>query len=78
MTTDQPIAVRLYFVKNEKDDCYRKKRQFTLRDVKTVDGIKPRKVRVHCLALILCCVPNDARKFSSKNAHNCKKTFKIL
>lgn len=44
MTTDQPIAVRLYFVKNEKDDYYKKKRQYTLRDVKTVDGINPRKV----------------------------------
>lgn len=44
VTTDQPIAVRLYFVKNEKDDYYKKRRQFTLRDVKTVDGIKPRKL----------------------------------
>uniref|UniRef100_A0A8R1XYQ7 Sec3-PIP2_bind domain-containing protein n=1 Tax=Onchocerca volvulus TaxID=6282 RepID=A0A8R1XYQ7_ONCVO len=44
VTTDQPIAVRLYFVRNEKEDYYKKKRQFTLRDVKTVDGISPRKL----------------------------------
>lgn len=44
VTTDQPIAVRLYFVRNEKEDFYKKKRQFTLRDVKTVDGINPRKL----------------------------------
>uniref|UniRef100_A0AAF5PH64 Sec3-PIP2_bind domain-containing protein n=2 Tax=Wuchereria bancrofti TaxID=6293 RepID=A0AAF5PH64_WUCBA len=44
VTTDQPIAVRLYFVRNEKEGCYKKKRQFTLRDVKTVDGINPRKL----------------------------------
>uniref|UniRef100_A0A7I4KG83 BMA-SEC-3 n=1 Tax=Brugia malayi TaxID=6279 RepID=A0A7I4KG83_BRUMA len=44
VTTDQPIAVRLYFVRNEKEGCYKKKRQFALRDVKTVDGINPRKL----------------------------------
>ncbi|VDN07869.1 unnamed protein product [Thelazia callipaeda] len=44
VTTDQPISVRLYFVRSEKDDYYKKKRQFTLRDVKTVDGINPRKL----------------------------------
>lgn len=50
MTTDQPIAVRLYFVRNEKEDYYKKKRQFTLRDVKTVDGINPRKVNCILIA----------------------------
>ncbi|VDN90912.1 unnamed protein product [Brugia pahangi] len=44
VTTDQPIVVRLYFVRNEKEGCYKKKRQFALRDVKTVDGINPRKL----------------------------------
>uniref|UniRef100_A0A914ZGK6 Exocyst complex component Sec3 PIP2-binding N-terminal domain-containing protein n=1 Tax=Parascaris univalens TaxID=6257 RepID=A0A914ZGK6_PARUN len=44
VTVDQPISVRLYFVKNEKDDIFKKKEHFSLRDVKTVDGINPRKM----------------------------------
>ncbi|VDN56325.1 unnamed protein product [Dracunculus medinensis] len=43
VTTDQPISVRLYFVKNEKEDLFKKKEQFNLRNVKIVDGINPRK-----------------------------------
>uniref|UniRef100_A0A0N5AIT6 Sec3-PIP2_bind domain-containing protein n=1 Tax=Syphacia muris TaxID=451379 RepID=A0A0N5AIT6_9BILA len=44
VTIDQPISVRLYFVKNEKDDVFKKKECFSLRDVKVVDGINPRKL----------------------------------
>lgn len=44
VTIDQPISVRLYFVKNERDDIFKKKEHFSLRDVKTVDGINPRKL----------------------------------
>lgn len=44
VTIDQPISVRLYFVKNERDDVFKKKEHFSLRDVKTVDGINPRKL----------------------------------
>ncbi|MFH4984592.1 hypothetical protein AB6A40_011301, partial [Gnathostoma spinigerum] len=43
VTTDQPISVRLYFVKNEKDDNFKKRECYSLRDVKVVDGINPRK-----------------------------------
>ncbi|VDK45989.1 unnamed protein product [Anisakis simplex] len=44
VTVDQPIQVRLYFVKNEKEDIFKKKDHFSLRDVRTVDGINPRKM----------------------------------
>ncbi|VDD94922.1 unnamed protein product [Enterobius vermicularis] len=40
----RPISVRLYFVKKEKDDCFKKKECFSLRDVKVIDGINPRKL----------------------------------
>lgn len=46
VSNEQPIAVRLYFVKTEKDNLFRKKDKFALRDVKVIDGINPRKVLI--------------------------------
>uniref|UniRef100_A0A915CXN2 Exocyst complex component Sec3 PIP2-binding N-terminal domain-containing protein n=1 Tax=Ditylenchus dipsaci TaxID=166011 RepID=A0A915CXN2_9BILA len=44
VSIEQPVSVRIYFVKrSEKDDLLRKKEQFALRDVRVVDGINPRK-----------------------------------
>ncbi|KAJ1353738.1 GTP-Rho binding exocyst subunit [Parelaphostrongylus tenuis] len=43
VTIEHPISVRLYFVKGEKDDTFKKKARFYLRDVKEVDGINPKK-----------------------------------
>ncbi|VDM58599.1 unnamed protein product [Angiostrongylus costaricensis] len=43
VTIEHPISVRLYFVKGEKDDSFKKKTRFYLRDVKEVDGINPKK-----------------------------------
>uniref|UniRef100_A0A1I7WXN3 Sec3-PIP2_bind domain-containing protein n=1 Tax=Heterorhabditis bacteriophora TaxID=37862 RepID=A0A1I7WXN3_HETBA len=40
---EHPISVRLYFVKGDKDDTYKKKERFHLREVKEVDGINPKK-----------------------------------
>lgn len=44
VTIEHPISVRLYFVKGEKDDAFKKRTRFYLRDVKEVDGINPKKV----------------------------------
>ncbi|VDP18731.1 unnamed protein product [Heligmosomoides polygyrus] len=44
VTVEHPISVRLYFVKGEKDDTFKKRSRFFLRDVKEVDGINPKKV----------------------------------
>ncbi|KAK5965150.1 Exocyst complex component 1 [Trichostrongylus colubriformis] len=43
VTIEHPISVRLYFVKGEKDDTFKKRTRFYLRDVKEVDGINPKK-----------------------------------
>ncbi|EPB80848.1 hypothetical protein ANCCEY_00050 [Ancylostoma ceylanicum] len=43
VTIEHPISVRLYFVKGEKDDAFKKRNRFYLRDVKEVDGINPKK-----------------------------------
>lgn len=43
VTVEHPISVRLYFVKGEKDDTFKKRSRFFLRDVKEVDGINPKK-----------------------------------
>ncbi|VDO57788.1 unnamed protein product [Haemonchus placei] len=43
VTIEHPISVRLYFVKGEKDDTFKKRSRFYLRDVKEVDGINPKK-----------------------------------
>jgi hypothetical protein len=43
VTTEQPYSVRLYVVKADRNDIWRKKEKFTLRDIRTVDGINPRK-----------------------------------
>ncbi|KAI1710586.1 exocyst complex component sec3 domain-containing protein [Ditylenchus destructor] len=44
VTIEQPVMVKLYFVKrSEKDDQLRKKEQYALRDIRVVDGINPRK-----------------------------------
>uniref|UniRef100_A0A1I7YSD8 Sec3-PIP2_bind domain-containing protein n=1 Tax=Steinernema glaseri TaxID=37863 RepID=A0A1I7YSD8_9BILA len=42
-TMDQPVTVRLYFIKSEKDNKLRKKESYYLRDIRTIDGINPRK-----------------------------------
>lgn len=44
MSSEHPISVRLYVVKCEKDETYRQKEVFQLRDIRHVDGINPRKV----------------------------------
>ena len=44
VTIEHPIAVRLYFVKGEKDDTFKKKDRFNLREVREIDGINPKKV----------------------------------
>ncbi|PAV56592.1 hypothetical protein WR25_23393 [Diploscapter pachys] len=46
LTTEHPISVRIYFVKTDKDDSYKKKERFHLRDVREVDGINPKKAIV--------------------------------
>ncbi|VDM74948.1 unnamed protein product [Strongylus vulgaris] len=43
VTIEHPISVRLYFVKGEKDDAFKKRTRFYLRDVREVDGINPKK-----------------------------------
>uniref|UniRef100_A0A8R1DU60 Sec3-PIP2_bind domain-containing protein n=1 Tax=Caenorhabditis japonica TaxID=281687 RepID=A0A8R1DU60_CAEJA len=43
VTIEHPIAVRLYFVKGEKDDTFKKKDRFNLREVREIDGINPKK-----------------------------------
>ncbi|ETN84038.1 hypothetical protein NECAME_07065 [Necator americanus] len=43
VTIEHPISVRLYFVKGEKDDAFKKRTRFYLRDVKEVDGINPKR-----------------------------------
>ncbi|KJH44984.1 exocyst complex component 1 family protein [Dictyocaulus viviparus] len=43
VTIEHPISVRLYFVKSEKDDTFKKKARFYLRDVREVDGVNPKK-----------------------------------
>ncbi|KAH7724485.1 putative exocyst complex component Sec3 [Aphelenchoides avenae] len=43
VTLEQPISVRLYVVKGQHDELMRKKERYTLRDVRIVDGINPRK-----------------------------------
>ncbi|CAD6187358.1 unnamed protein product [Caenorhabditis auriculariae] len=43
VTIEHPIAVRLYFVKGERDDTFKKKERFNLREVREIDGINPKK-----------------------------------
>ncbi|GMT35969.1 hypothetical protein PFISCL1PPCAC_27266, partial [Pristionchus fissidentatus] len=43
LSAEHPISVRIYLVKEDKEDSYRKKEKFQLRDVRAVDGINPRK-----------------------------------
>ncbi|CAB3399649.1 unnamed protein product [Caenorhabditis bovis] len=43
VTIEHPISVRLYFVKGEKDDTFKKKERFNLREVREIDGISPKK-----------------------------------
>lgn len=45
MSAEHPICVRIYLVKEDKEDSYRKKEKFQLREVRAVDGLNPRKVR---------------------------------
>lgn len=40
---EQPFSVGLYVVKNDRNE-WRKKEKYTLRQLRTVDGINPRKV----------------------------------
>lgn len=44
-STQQPIVVKLYFIR-AKDDGFYKKDSFMLREVKMIDGINPRKVNI--------------------------------
>uniref|UniRef100_A0A914X136 Exocyst complex component Sec3 PIP2-binding N-terminal domain-containing protein n=1 Tax=Plectus sambesii TaxID=2011161 RepID=A0A914X136_9BILA len=43
VTTNQPITVRLYQVKSDKGDVFKKKSTWLLRQVRQVNGINPRK-----------------------------------
>ncbi|CAI5454116.1 unnamed protein product [Caenorhabditis angaria] len=43
VTIEHPIAVRLYFVKGEKDDTFKKKDRFNLREIREIDGINPKR-----------------------------------
>lgn len=44
VTTSQPVSVRIYLVKLDKDNILIKKEQYALRDLRFVDGMNPRKV----------------------------------
>ncbi|GMR60521.1 hypothetical protein PMAYCL1PPCAC_30716, partial [Pristionchus mayeri] len=43
LSSEHPISVRIYLVKEDKEDSYRKKEKFQLREVRAVDGLNPRK-----------------------------------
>ncbi|KAF8353645.1 sec-3, partial [Pristionchus pacificus] len=43
LSAEHPICVRIYLVKEDKEDSYRKKEKFQLREVRAVDGLNPRK-----------------------------------
>uniref|UniRef100_A0A914MHC0 Exocyst complex component Sec3 PIP2-binding N-terminal domain-containing protein n=1 Tax=Meloidogyne incognita TaxID=6306 RepID=A0A914MHC0_MELIC len=43
VTTTQPVSARIWMVKSEKENSFSKKEHYALRDIRSVDGINPRK-----------------------------------
>ncbi|KAL7079889.1 hypothetical protein ACQ4LE_000869 [Meloidogyne hapla] len=43
VTTTQPVSARIWIVKSEKENSFTKKEHYALRDIRSVDGINPRK-----------------------------------
>ncbi|CAJ0917441.1 unnamed protein product, partial [Mesorhabditis belari] len=43
LSAQHPISVRIYIIKAEKEDNYKKKETWHLKDIRMVDGINPRK-----------------------------------
>ncbi|CAI4225600.1 unnamed protein product [Auanema sp. JU1783] len=43
VTIEHPISVRLYFVRAEKDDSFKKKDRYNLRELRAIDGVNPKK-----------------------------------
>ncbi|CAJ0574894.1 unnamed protein product, partial [Mesorhabditis spiculigera] len=43
LTAQHPFSVRIYTIKAEKEDSYRKKETWQLKDIRMVDGINPRR-----------------------------------
>ncbi|KAF7634516.1 Sec3-PIP2_bind domain-containing protein [Meloidogyne graminicola] len=43
VTTTQPVSARIWLVKSEKENSFIKKEHYALRDIRSVDGINPRK-----------------------------------
>ncbi|CAK5111580.1 unnamed protein product [Meloidogyne enterolobii] len=43
VTTTQPVSARIWLVKSEKENSFSKKEHYALRDIRSVDGINPRK-----------------------------------
>uniref|UniRef100_A0A915LTA1 Exocyst complex component Sec3 PIP2-binding N-terminal domain-containing protein n=1 Tax=Meloidogyne javanica TaxID=6303 RepID=A0A915LTA1_MELJA len=43
ITTTQPVSARIWMVKSEKENSFSKKEHYALRDIRSVDGINPRK-----------------------------------